>query len=284
MNTKPLLCLIASALLCTLANAQTNNFVFSLSPDDKWEYDIFDNNDPWDTTHTTLRFTKDTVMPNRMTYKCFSTASYTLFYLRLDSSRLMQYSQRDSTEFPRYDFSKKTGDTVAIIRSTPYSTQYNILSSDHFQPVFGVSRRMLSFHGAGIWDDVVDSIGILNLAVGLEVYYMLTGAVVNGKSYGTVTGLHTDENPIPAGYALLQNYPNPFNPSTTISFDLTHKTYVFLRVANVLGQVVTTLVSEEKQAGSYKVVWNPSHLAGGVYYCSLYAGSIVETRKMLLLK
>jgi subtilisin family serine protease/predicted GH43/DUF377 family glycosyl hydrolase len=92
-------------------------------------------------------------------------------------------------------------------------------------------------------------------------------------------------------FVLSQNYPNPFNPSTTIEFDLPKISDVTLRIYNILGEEVTTLVSDRLTAGSYSYEWNASHLASGVYLYRLSigslrgeAGDLVETKKMVLMR
>jgi hypothetical protein len=89
---------------------------------------------------------------------------------------------------------------------------------------------------------------------------------------------------MPTRYALHQNYPNPFNPVTEIRFDLPEAVHVQLRVFNTLGQVVATLVSEPRAAGSYRIEWDGSQMASGLYIYQLTAGSFTGTRKMILLR
>jgi enterochelin esterase family protein len=88
----------------------------------------------------------------------------------------------------------------------------------------------------------------------------------------------------PTSYQLLQNYPNPFNPSTTISFDVPKASYVTLRVFNLLGQEVATVVSENLQPGAYRYRFDAGRLASGVYIYRLNAGGYVQTKKMTLMK
>jgi hypothetical protein len=85
-------------------------------------------------------------------------------------------------------------------------------------------------------------------------------------------------------YSLSQNYPNPFNPSTIISFSLTRSTFVTLKIYNILGNEITTLVSELIPGGNHKVNFDATGLPSGVYLYSLNAGDFVETKKMLLMK
>ena len=83
---------------------------------------------------------------------------------------------------------------------------------------------------------------------------------------------------------MLQNYPNPFNPSTTIKFQIPNSSFVNLKVYDVLGNEVATLVNEEKPAGTYQLSFDASNLSSGIYFYKLQAGNIVETKKMILLK
>src|SRR5690606_5091234 len=76
----------------------------------------------------------------------------------------------------------------------------------------------------------------------------------------------------PTKFSLEQNYPNPFNPSTSIQYAIGNRQFVTLKVYDVLGNEVSTLVNEEKPAGSYDVEFNASNLASGIYYYQLKAG------------
>ena len=83
---------------------------------------------------------------------------------------------------------------------------------------------------------------------------------------------------------LAQNYPNPFNPSTTIRYDLPHKSQVSLTVYNTLGQLVSQLVSGEQEAGHNEVRFDGSNLSSGVCFYRLQAGDFVSTKRMLIVK
>jgi hypothetical protein len=91
-------------------------------------------------------------------------------------------------------------------------------------------------------------------------------------------------NSIPTVYALEQNYPNPFNPTTTINYQLPEKGHANLRVYDILGNLVTTLLDEELNPGYYSVTWDASGLASGIYFYRLNSGSFVSTKKLILLK
>ncbi len=98
-----------------------------------------------------------------------------------------------------------------------------------------------------------------------------------------------DEEPsIPQAINLYQNYPNPFNPSTTIKFRIPEYEFVSLKIYDLLGNEIATLVNEEKPAGNYEVEFQSAvgnkELASGIYYYQLRAGNNTETKKMLMLK
>ena len=85
-------------------------------------------------------------------------------------------------------------------------------------------------------------------------------------------------------FELMQNYPNPFNPSTKINFGIPNTSFVNLKVYDVIGNEIATLINEEKPAGNYSIDFNAGELSGGIYFYQIKAGSFIETRKMTLLK
>ena len=129
-----------------------------------------------------------------------------------------------------------------------------------------------------------------------------TGATVNGRALAQ-TAVTLDANTVTSGlaavtavengsapreFALLQNYPNPFNPSTRIEYSLEKAAQVSLKIYNVLGNEVATLVNSHQEAGSYTVAFGAStgtlSLMSGVYFYRLEAGSFVSTKKLILVK
>jgi len=91
-------------------------------------------------------------------------------------------------------------------------------------------------------------------------------------------------NLVVTGFKLEQNYPNPFNPSTNIQYAVGNRQFVQLKVYDILGNEVATLVNEEKAPGTYEVEFNATQLSSGVYYYKLEAGKFSQSRKMVLLK
>jgi hypothetical protein len=107
------------------------------------------------------------------------------------------------------------------------------------------------------------------------LHFSLSDVVVSVEKNGSI---------IPGRFVLYQNYPNPFNPSTTISYDLPARSHVTLKIFNLLGQEVATLVDGDAEAGRHLMQWNAGRLASGVYFYRLQAGKFVENKKMILLK
>jgi hypothetical protein len=100
---------------------------------------------------------------------------------------------------------------------------------------------------------------------------------------GTSTGV-TKTSSLPSEFRLAQNYPNPFNPTTTISYSLPHSANASLKVFNVLGQEVATLVDGYQAAGAHEVQFDASRFASGVYFYKLTSGNVTQMKKMMLVK
>jgi hypothetical protein len=131
-------------------------------------------------------------------------------------------------------------------------------------------------------------------------HYVLTATRLdsnfsNGDIYGKflqplTTGVNEDKRDLtPEAFALSQNYPNPFNPTTEIQFTIVNRLLTIVKVFDVLGREVATLVNEVKEPGTYTVQFsanggNGSNLASGVYFYRLQAGSFVQTKTLLLLR
>ncbi len=110
------------------------------------------------------------------------------------------------------------------------------------------------------------------------------GGIILTTNNGGLTGVRDPHGSLPTSITLEQNYPNPFNPATTISFAIPSRARVSLKIFDVLGREVSTIVNEELQPGSYARQWNASAFASGVYFYRFEAGSFTETKKLLLLK
>jgi len=122
-----------------------------------------------------------------------------------------------------------------------------------------------------------------------DTLQLLNGSTLSGTYTAgtTITGTVTvEENHLgmPREYSLQQNYPNPFNPSTNFTYQVAREGFVSVKVYNILGEEVATLVNEVKQTGTYPATWNAAGFGSGIYFCKMQTGSFTATKKMLLVK
>ena len=159
-------------------------------------------------------------------------------------------------------------------------------------PVAGLTCVVLKdsiLYGVGITDSLGNTTITLDPPITElgNAELIISGYNCPPASYSLIiTSTEDDGNKVLAPYEtkLYDNYPNPFNPSTNIRFSISDSRFTTLKVYDVLGNEVATLVNEEKPAGSYEVNFNASMLASGIYYYRLTAGTFAETKRMILLK
>jgi len=101
-------------------------------------------------------------------------------------------------------------------------------------------------------------------------------------SAGALTSVSDADAFVPVGIVLYQNYPNPFNPSTHIPFTVRGSGFVSLKVYDILGREVRTLVNDYLRSGNYEVTWDATGMSSGVYFFRLDAGGSSTTKRMLL--
>ncbi|HLP80574.1 MAG TPA: T9SS type A sorting domain-containing protein, partial [Nitrosomonas sp.] len=117
---------------------------------------------------------------------------------------------------------------------------------------------------------------------GTNFQYRLKQLDVNGKfRYSEIVSINIGT---PVSFDLKQNYPNPFNPSTTIAYSIPTESFVTITVYDVLGKQITSLVNEQKKAGSYSVQLDGSRMSSGIYICRMHAAAYTSTTKMILMK
>lgn len=257
------------------------DFTFPLSVGDEWQYYVSNGiGDPG--TTAIVKAKKDTVMKNGKRYIYLTSNKF----LRKEGLKIFCYVPEDSTEYLQYDFSRNTGDTIAIAKR--FGSPLPVILSKIY---INESRKTYRFTGTvsnSTFDmyatEVTDSIGITGAECGIcETFYKFRGAIINGKKYGSV--LSVDEtNSTPVSFSLFQNYPNPFNPTTTINYQLPTNSLITLKVYDVLGREVAVLVNDVKNAGTYSVQWNALQFSSGIYFAKMRAGSFSSSKKLLLMK
>lgn len=109
-------------------------------------------------------------------------------------------------------------------------------------------------------------------------------AIISGTQNGNLTAIGQTSTTLPEAFSLSQNYPNPFNPATIISFNIKNATFASLKVYDMTGKEVKSLLNENIAAGSFEVSFNASELNSGVYFYTLKTNEFTETKKMMLVK
>ena len=135
-------------------------------------------------------------------------------------------------------------------------------------------------------ESIIEKFGIYDIMQESPVRYC-TGAMINGRQYGTIVGVEEEsQEELKSTFELKNNYPNPFNPSTTITFSVPYNHYnnVKLIICDVLGREVKELINEQISGGSYSIEFNAVGLSSGVYYYSLITDSQIITKSMILLR
>ncbi|MDI6766959.1 MAG: T9SS type A sorting domain-containing protein, partial [Bacteroidota bacterium] len=134
-----------------------------------------------------------------------------------------------------------------------------------------------------------NSTGLTNRATNQVILtsrdYLFVGTMGGGifRSVLPITSV-IDHEQLPERIILWQNYPNPFNPSTTIRFELPTESFVTLKVYNLLGKEVATLVNEAKKMGRYEFQWDATGYPSGLYFYRLTTNNFIQTKKLLLIK
>ncbi len=172
-------------------------------------------------------------------------------------------------------FLKDTTIHSAVTWRSSYYNPFEIEPHDSAKLIFTYPLWIpKSINTTEIWNDTII---ILNNSVN-------TSSLVIPTLIDFPLGIDSDANSLPLSFSLSQNYPNPFNPSTVISYRLPAISNVTLKIYDVLGNEITTLVNEEKQPGTYEVEFNGTELPSGIYFYQLKAGNYIETKKMVLIK
>ena len=193
------------------------------------------------------------------------------------------------------DFNMSVGDSIPISRFDGGPGGYTVCTEKKEVTTFiGTNDQQITFFLD--WDSQIideEQTFVLQRGVGLSFFKVafhfseyLVGAIIDGVVYGdtNVVSVEKAEDETPRHFSLSQNYPNPFNPSTTIRFDLPKATFVTLKIYNLLGEELETLVQEYRLAGFHEIHWTAEGLSNGHYFYRLQAGEFVDIKKFILIK
>ncbi len=159
-----------------------------------------------------------------------------------------------------------------------------LISTNTYENEPDLPNPLMAFYGGVNYMSPPKTSNVLRVAISGGI---TTGPALTNETWvltEIIQSITVEEGTVPEEYSLMQNYPNPFNPSTTIQFSIPAEEFVSLSVFNSLGEKVSTLVSENLNAGTYKFDWNAADLPSGIYFYKLQAGGFVESKKMILMK
>ncbi|MBS1514575.1 MAG: T9SS type A sorting domain-containing protein [Bacteroidetes bacterium] len=241
--------------------------------------------------------TKDTLINGKKYFYCIGFPDFLPGWIRYDSARsnLLKYTAGSSCS--NYN-NESIVDSLAMSINNSINCSINSINLRRCtgignQVIFGETRSTKSFlHDGLIYSNITYSsgIGMTGYCSGepppCETYWTLQGCVLNGVVYGDtlLTSVQSINTIVPDKFYLAQNYPNPFNPETNISFSIPEKSFVILRVYDVMGKEIEELVNQNFSAGSYQLKWNAGNSPSGIYYYKITAGDFSATRKMILVK
>ncbi len=194
------------------------------------------------------------------------------------------------TEYPAFESNNFSTNLAGYIKTINISdSTMNVAIIGNFDVV--QHNGILSFPNKGNWYEYFsgDSINVTGTTVNFPLnpgeFHVYTSVKLPTPEEGIISGVKNNStSEVVNSYELEQNYPNPFNPTTQISYQISSDSYVTLKVYDILGNLVKTLVNGYRPKGKYKVNFNGSNLASGVYFYKLNAGNFISTKKMLLLK
>jgi hypothetical protein len=171
------------------------------------------------------------------------------------------------------------------IEARLYSNTPNITIHEHYSRFSNIPAGDTVESAQGYSFQISESIHMdttiyLMLDISSDGFHFWTDSI----ELNIVTAINHSPIRIPTTYSLEQNYPNPFNPSTTIDFSLPKPDFVELKVYNILGKEVSTIVSKKLKQGNHTYQFDGKNLASGIYYYQLLAGEYIEVKKMILLK
>lgn len=277
-------------LIISVCYTFTNSFAqdyFPLEIGNRWDYFYYGCCHGGSTIEDTIsvEVVGDTILSG----KEYFVLSYPFFlivdkFLRVENDSLYCFDFEDSVDCLIYAFNPPVG---ATYYSCKYDSAFFIV--ELYESYFGYPDTqqvhapyfvpLISYFSKRFGLSYADFYGGL-----CEYQTPLSGCIISGITYGQLLVSVEDQKLKLPSFKLEQNYPNPFNPVTSIQYIVGSQQLITLKVYDILGREVATLVNEEKPAGEYEVEFDGSNLPSGIYFYQLNAGNYIETKKMILMK
>jgi len=165
---------------------------------------------------------------------------------------------------------------------TTFAISYGLLPPIIYIPIISIPDTVYIAQNVWVVKDVIPSVSVDLNSIGIDLAFTVPGRV-RELTQGAV-GISGESNIVPDKFSLSQNYPNPFNPATVINYELSKAEFISLKVFDILGNEVRSLVNEKQNAGRYSVEFNGADLPSGVYYYRLSSSDFNEVKMMTLIK
>jgi len=308
-----ILILIATLILSQSLFAQADSSALSFYPlhnGDYWEYSTTTKDYDGqiiDKAFYSLKVVRDSLLENSKYYKVIvkksipDTGAIKHFYERIDSSTANVYRYNSNLSFKNHEYlidSLKVfkGDTSRASRgSVPFANEIpmTLCTDITTDSIFGKNttiKHLTQFDFIpGYNYELAQGFGIIripNFTETVIVETKLLFTIINGQEFGSPVVVSVNyEKREPIQFQLYQNYPNPFNPSTHISYSVQNPGFITLKIYNLSGQEIMTLVNEFKQVGTYTITFEANEISSGIYFYKCQSGNYFsKTMKMLILK
>ncbi len=274
------------SLLFTVNLCLSNNNYFPLTIGNYWIYSNDEN-----PNYTYYYGVFDTTVIDNKVYFIYGTSKeYPSNYFRWDSSGILyNYDPYLHYEHIWFDFTTTEGEITSIYGIDSTLLYETIVIADSISVVCPVGTfencKYVLFDDPSVFDDEMwywfaPNVGIVKQAGAWLPTMSLSSAQIDSQ----ILLIKPIEPPNPNSFRLLQIFPNPFNPITNIEFTLPTSGLVTLRVYDLMGDEVKTLVDQRLNRGTHSVVWNGSNFPSGVYFVKMVNGRFTQTQKVLLLK
>lgn len=228
-------------------------------------------------------------------YKVTSLNLSTVYYYRIIASNSGGISPYSNTITTNTLLAAPVATSATNITSTGFTVNWNALNGaskywidistkDDFSTILSSYNNKLV--------DNVTTFNVTGLLPNTTYYFRVCASNSGGTSpYSNtiiivtkVTGISDDLSAIPNTFELYQNYPNPFNPTTTIKYQIPENAFVALKVYDITGREISTIVNDFKSAGTYEVKFDSERLPSGIYISKIEAGKFIQIKKMILIK
>jgi len=263
---------------------------YPLEIGNRWDYEVFSSNSKT-STYASVEIVSDSLFSNGKTY--FVLSDYDLTggrYVRADEYFIYYYDENNSEEDTLYHLKANIGDSWQEQFSSTYFISIEDIDTTE---LFSTASIVTKFRLDGLllnYVNLSDRFGPCYFHFPGEppgTSYMtriLVGGIISGEEFGEPLLVNKSSDFDLTEYSLFQNYPNPFNPATKLEFAIPEMVFVSLKIYDVLGNEVASLINEEKPAGTHQVSFDAKGLSSGIYFYQLKSKYSTMSKKMIYLK